>query len=214
MKRQQRRRQRLLTVSGLILALATLSGCGLVRAASAPSPQPTTVPSVSAKKVGSVAALSPNPLVNNPSTLPSCPASELTASFVDQVRGAGHHRIRVYALTSQSPSPCALYGHPAVALLSASGQPLRTADIPVTEPANIVTLARGDQAWFVIVYRDVPSFSGESCPVSAQFAITPPGSTSPVLVRGAGGRIHAYGANGCGAIHVQPVSLKGVSLQS
>lgn len=202
-----------LTFSGLTLALVGLSGCGLVRAASAPSAKPTPVPSISARNVGSIAALSPNPVVKNPSELPSCSVDQLTVSYVDGVRGADHERLRVYAFTSQSPSPCTLYGHPAVALLTASGQPIPTADIPVTTPNNIVTLAKGDEAWFVIAYRDAPSYNGESCPASAEFAITPPGSTSAEVVHGTGGHIHAYGSNGCGAIHVQPVAPKGVPLQ-
>ncbi|PSR23881.1 MAG: hypothetical protein C7B45_00945 [Sulfobacillus acidophilus] len=204
---------RLLKLSGLMLAAVGLSGCGLVRAASAPSVKPTPVPSVSAREVGSVAALSPNPVVNNPSELPSCSVGQLTVSYVDGVNGAGHDRLQVYALTSQSPSPCTLYGHPAVALLAATGQPIQTADIPVTAPDTIVTLAKGDPAWFVIEYQDAPSYRGESCPASTAFAITPPGSSSAVIVHGPGGHIHAYGSNECGEIQVQPVAPKGVPLQ-
>jgi hypothetical protein len=207
------RSRRVAAFSGLILAMAGLSGCGLVRAASAPPVKSTPVPSVSKRDVGTIAALSPNPVVSNPSDLPSCSANQLTASYVDGVRAAGHDRLRVYALTSHSSSPCTLYGHPAVALLTASGQPIQTADIPVTAPNNIVTLAPGDEAWFVVEYRDVPSYHGESCPASAQFAITPPESKSAEIVGGTGGHIHAYGSNGCGEIYVQPVAPKGVSLQ-
>lgn len=189
------------------LAAAPSTGSVPHTAASAPSASPSSS--------SGAAGISTTVSVVNPSNFPGCNPANLSLTLTSQAVGAGTH-IRIYAFHNTADSTCTLFGYPGLELLDSQGQPITTNVTQVTDQENLVTLAPKGQAWFVVQYPDSQGVNPNSCPASAELAVTVPQSTAAIVLKGRAGAIRAYGAgagqSGCGQLDVQPVSPPGVPL--
>jgi hypothetical protein len=130
---------------------------------------------------------STSPLTQIPGPGP-CNGSKLQGSGENTGPGAGSIIQRI-TLKNVGVAACILVGYPKVEMLDAAGTPLPTQDLlpapGFVAPAvagPLTVLASGADASFTLTYSDgnqlPPSYS---CPTSAQLAVTPEGSPSPVI---------------------------------
>jgi hypothetical protein len=143
--------------------------------------------------------------------LPTCQPSQLTLAMdpAHSSGGAAGSLGITYIFTNTSATACTLGGFPGLQLLNASNQPLTTTTIRSSETPTTVTLQPGRNAWFDIEFPTQTGFGNLQCPTSAALAVIPPNDVSPVVLRGPGGQIGAYGGDiphlMCGNINVSPV---------
>lgn len=207
--------------AAMIVGVVLLSSCGFAGSSSKPVTQSSTPPSVQIVAPSTTAtssAVSPttsSSTIADPSDLPACAPSALSVSLVSSSAAAGSV-IRTYAFTNRGASSCRLFGYPGLQMYGAQGQALQTLVARVTMAENIVPIAPGHEAWFVLQYPDATGYSGDSCPAAAELAVTPPGGYSSILVKGKAGAMEPYGGTvqnlACGSISVQPVTPPGTAL--
>lgn len=106
--------------------------------------------------------------------------------------------------TNISHKSCSLGGYPHVQMLNKAGKDLFTFDKNATAKVETVVLAKGQTAYFRILY--VKTGKG-SCPMSASLGLTPPGSRAAITLHGPAAEIRAYGSNKvpCGQLTIEPV---------
>ena len=160
-----------------ILAGLLLAGCGGGHAASKgskPSPSARPSPSASAR---------PTPSPSNATVL-VCQATAMTASQGQSDSAAGHI-VYAFVLTNTGAQPCTLDGYPAVQLVAANGSLSTTQSngndgvTSVSTTPELVTIAAGGSASFVLQYSDVPT-GIEACPAATQLQIVLPGGGGTV----------------------------------
>ena len=209
-------------VAGLavgILGVGLLSACGFgTHLTSSPGAPPSTSPSVqaAASNTRSAPPLAPSSTgaspITNPSNLPSCTPSSLTLRLAGSVPALGSV-IRVYAFTNHGSNACSLFGYPSLQMYNAQGQTIQTLITHVTMAENVVPIEPGGEAWFVIHYPDATGFAHDRCPASSEIAVTPPGASNSILIKGHAGIIEPFGGTAenlaCGPIFVQPVTPQG-----
>jgi Protein of unknown function (DUF4232) len=106
-----------------------------------------------------------------------CMGWQLSVKHVADDAGAGQRAV-TYAFTNTSSRPCTLSGYPGFVLLNRAGRRLRGVHIVRTgDPAQVVTLAPGGNAWFNITYSSCSVGGTPPCLVSAKVRITAPGTT-------------------------------------
>ena len=73
-------------------------------------------------------------------------------------------------------------------------------------------LAKGEVAYFAILYHSDTGFSPGTCPASIAIELTAPGTTAGLVLQGTGGQITAYSGSQealrCGLLRVSPVTAK------
>jgi hypothetical protein len=124
--------------------------------------------------------------------------------------GAAGHIGLIYRIHNLSGRSCSLYGYPGVQLLD---RHFVTMPTTVTRggsflgsiPKQRVTLPAGGNAYFTLVYSDVPTGSGP-CPTARNLMIFAPNNFLPVVTYAAprGGGITACN----GALSVSPVTAQ------
>lgn len=180
--REARRLRRRRWILGLgILAVAAGTGAGADLSTAAPGRQAHSSSATSHRPPGGA-------------TVGVCRATQLSVAFVrsDVAMGTA---TTVFAFTNEGRT-CRIRGFPTVDLLTATGANLPTTQREVNTsdalPPRTVVLARGAQAYFVILYPDGTGFTGLHCPESAALRITPPEQSSSIIVRGEHGHIRAF----------------------
>lgn len=122
-----------------------------------------------------------------------------------------------YGFTSHGSGDCSLRGYPRVQMLKASGKNLSTSyakAAPGTWGIKVktVVLAKGETAYFGVIYHNSTGYAKVTCPTSAGLRFTPPQNTRVLILRGAHGHIAAYGGTTkhlvCGGLRATLVSAK------
>lgn len=182
------------TPSAVLLTLAAALAAGVLSLAAVPA----SAPAASAAAV-----------------LPVCAAASLAPVYVDSTGAAGSVDAE-FGFANRGARRCELGGFPTVALRTRSGAPLSTSEHHVPGAYGIplaqVPLAHGAVAYFGVHYAAQTGYGTLRCPTSAEVEITAPGTTRGLVVRGAGGRIQAYGGSTvhlhCGILDVSPLGAK------
>jgi len=120
-----------------------------------------------------------------------------------------------YGFLNVGRQTCVIRGFPAVTMLDDSGRPMptivRRTGAPGYGPVQLITLRKGESAWFIVSYADETGYEYDFCPASARLRLTPPGDRHGVVLRGAQARIAPYGGTArhlrCGIVNVGPVHL-------
>ncbi|MGH3417838.1 MAG: DUF4232 domain-containing protein, partial [Actinocrinis sp.] len=101
----------------------------------------------------------------------ACSASELTPRYLGS-NGATGTVVLGFALKNMGSTTCHTYGWPGVEFLSSAGAALptnatrTTGDVVGSTPANVLTLAPGQEASFRMVTSDMGP-NGSSCPTAS-----------------------------------------------
>ncbi|MGO9874948.1 MAG: DUF4232 domain-containing protein [Acidimicrobiia bacterium] len=135
--------------------------------------------------------------------MPTCAASQLRLTSYSN-SGAGHI-IDILVFTNTSNTTCFEQGYPGVAGLNAQGtqvvQAQRTTHGYVRavpgQAIPIVTLSPGHTASATVEGDDVPRGTETSCPTYPSLLVTPPNTTTSIVVR--------VGMAGCVPVQVHPV---------
>jgi hypothetical protein len=110
-----------------------------------------------------------------------------------------------------------MFGYPQIAMLDAAGHPIPTIDnnaFPgaVGIPKKMITLTKGQRAYFGVYYANQTGFGMVVCPTSAKLRLTPPQRSGSIVLSGNGARIAPYGGTihtpHCGTVQVTPVTTK------
>lgn len=117
---------------------------------------------------------------------PSCALASLSAAVASSATAVGTTRVEI-TLRNDSLAPCQLGGYPAVALRETAPAPgassvARLREVHLGASAPAVVLAPRAAAHFVVSLADVPVNGSAACTRAAVLAITPPGSSSPILL--------------------------------
>jgi hypothetical protein len=122
-----------------------------------------------------------------------------------------------YGFLNVGRQTCVMRGFPAVTMLDNSGRRMPTIVRRIRPGATgygtvtLVTLRKGERAWFIVFYADETGYGFDRCPTSARLRLTPPGDAHGVVLRGAHGRITPYGGTvhhlHCGIVNVGPLHL-------
>lgn len=117
-----------------------------------------------------------------PPTPTRCSSTQLKLKTLREDAGMGHRALG-YVYTNISHQPCTLDGYPRITPLNKVGQPVTT--VPVTparqgyfsprRKAKNLTLAPGEQAWFVLGYSVIPH-GDAACPRVSGLRIGLPGA--------------------------------------
>jgi DNA-binding beta-propeller fold protein YncE len=142
---------------------------------------------------------------------PQCLAYDLAVSAGQPVLGLGHEGLPLL-FRNVSPGPCIIFGYPGVAALNSKGRQVVQA---VRAPRGylgglgngqakwpVVELSSGQYASALVEGDQGTTGSSSSCPSYPALLVTPPDTTTQVLVSTA--RIPG-GLSGCSTIYVHPV---------
>ncbi len=169
-----------------------------------------------AQPVATTPTTSTGPLTDTvatgPATTPTglrnpCTAADLRPSLLG-TNGAAGTLVLGFALKNTGKTACQTYGWPGVEFLSSSGAALptnatrTTADVVGATPANLLTLAPGEEASFRIVSSDVAP-GGGSCPTASALQIYAPNDTVTM-------KVALPGVAACGRATLSPM-LPGAS---
>jgi hypothetical protein len=133
---------------------------------------------------------------------PACSASDLTPSFLGS-NGAAGTIVLGFALKNTGSTTCHTYGWPGVEFLSSSGGALptgstrTTGDVVGATPANLLTLAPGQEASFRMVTSDMGP-NGSSCPTASALQIFAPDDTVKM-------KVALSGVAACGKATLSPL---------
>jgi hypothetical protein len=132
----------------------------------------------------------------------ACTASDLTPSFLGS-NGAAGTIVLGFALKNTGSTACHTYGWPGVQFLSSAGVALptgptrTTGDVVGSTPANVLTLAPGDEASFRMVTSDMGP-GGSACPNAAALQIFAPDDTTKM-------KLSLNGVAACGKTSLSPM---------
>ena len=132
----------------------------------------------------------------------ACSASDLTPVYLGS-NGAAGTIVLGFALKNTGSTTCHTYGWPGVQFLSSSGSALPTGSVRTTgdvvgsTPANVLTLAPGEQASFRLVTSDMGP-NGSGCPTAADLQIYAPDDTVRM-------KVSVGGVAACGKSTVSPL---------
>lgn len=165
--------------------------------------------------LGASVLLAPASAPAGAARVPACAAAALSPVYVNTSAGAGS-RDGEYGFENHGRSACALRGYPTVQLRASSGAALPTSENHAEGAYGItvkeVDLARGKVAYFGIHYAAQTGYGTLHCPTSSALALTPPGLTAALVVRGSGGQLQPYGGSTvhlhCGVLDVSALSAK------
>ena len=151
--------------------------------------------------------------VSPPVQLPAatCSALQLTASHV-MSEGAAGTIFDTLQLTNIGDVPCTLDGFVTVQMLDAANNPLPTVTVPGggmlsgRPDPSAFTLPSGASSQWVQAWSDVPHGGETTCPMAATVEVTPPDTTTPIVVAGLSG----IAPCNSGTIDVSPLRAPGV----
>lgn len=132
----------------------------------------------------------------------ACTAADLTPSYLGS-NGAAGTIVLGFALKNTGSRTCHTYGWPGVEFLSSSGTGLptgttrTTGDVAGSTPANVLTLAPGQEASFRMVISDMGP-NGSSCPTASALQIYAPDDTVKM-------KVSLSGVAACGKGTVSPM---------
>lgn len=132
----------------------------------------------------------------------ACNASDLTPSYLGS-NGAAGTIVLGFALKNTGSTTCHTSGWPGVEFLSSSGAALptdatrTTGDVVGSTPANLLTLAPGDEASFRMVTSDMGP-NGSSCPTASALQIYAPDDTATL-------KVSVPGVAACGKATLSPM---------
>jgi len=141
------------------------------------------------------------PKTTSPSGPPNCVGGQLSGTVTDW-EGINDTTYETVSLTNISLSTCTLFGYPGLAVNSANGTalPAATQDVATmgastgiaTATPTAVVVGPEERAWFEISYPDVcdviltpgsgPTASPNACYEGKWLQVTPPKTSSPLLV--------------------------------
>ena len=153
---------------------------------------------------GASAQEKPRPTIPVPvrSIAAACRDGRLSVRSVGTDAAMGGVRIRDYAFTNTSPSPCTLRGYPRVEVLNRSGRVVRLGRAATGDdagnPDDPVTVGPGKTATFYVSYNAGGAGRvGRPCPTYPKVRITAPGDRRGFVLREA--------IQLCGDLEVSPV---------
>jgi hypothetical protein len=132
----------------------------------------------------------------------ACTASELTPSYLGSNGAAGTIALG-FALKNTGSTTCHTYGWPGVEFLSSAGAALSTnatrttGDVVGSTPANVLTLAPGQEASFRMVTSDMGP-NGSACPTASALQIYAPDDTVKM-------KVSLNGVAACGKSTLSPM---------
>lgn len=147
---------------------------------------------------------------------PRCSASQLAAR-AGRTGGAAGSVLAQFAFVNRGPGKCTLYGYPQVTLLDAAGRPLPTDDRDAAPGFDgvreqVVTLAKGEDAWFGIFFAARTGYGNLTCPTSAGLRLLAPQLKRAITLSGKPAQISPYGGSTthlqCGKVALTPVSAR------
>jgi Domain of unknown function (DUF4232) len=149
--------------------------------------------------------------------VPKCTAAHLKPWAGGQTGTAGGN-IAEFGFVNKGVRVCSLKGFPKLQMLDAAGQPIATTDTPnkgagaPDYPPKLVVLPPRKRAYFLVNYPVFTGTGSTSCPTATKLALTPPGSSSALVLGGSGAAIQPFAGNdtslGCGLVYVSAVSAK------
>ncbi|MGC8479927.1 MAG: DUF4232 domain-containing protein, partial [Acidimicrobiales bacterium] len=140
-----------------------------------------------------------------------CISEQLTIARAQTSASAGSVAIS-FTLTNTAPTTCVLKGYPGLQMLDQNGASITThvtwgssVSVP-QEPVNSITLASGQQAYFIIGYASQTGYGSDTCPTSTSIEVTPPNDyhylTTPLQISPYGGTVQNLQ---CGDITASPI---------
>jgi hypothetical protein len=149
--------------------------------------QPTSTPSTTTTGTGPQTDTTATKTATTRAAVGSaCDASDLTPRYLGS-NGAAGTIVLGFALENTGSTTCHTYGWPGVQFLSSGGADLptnarrTTGDVVGSTPANVLTLAPGEEASFRVVASDMAT-GGGSCPTASALQIYAPDDTATLKV--------------------------------
>jgi hypothetical protein len=207
-----RSRRSVLTAAAAVAGALVLAACGGSSNTSDQTGghQSTVTVTVTRPGTTTTPATTTGPLTNTTATRTTptkpvanaCAASDLTPVYLGS-NGAAGTIVLGFALKNTGTSTCHTYGWPGVQFLSSSGAALptgavrTTGDVVGSTPANVLTLAPGEEASFRLVTSDMGP-NGSSCPTAADLQIYAPDDTVKM-------KVSVSGVAACGKATLSPL---------
>lgn len=150
---------------------------------------------------------------------PRCGASQLAAR-AGRTGGAAGSVLVEFAFVNHGSGRCTLHGYPHLTLLDSAGHPLPTNDQDAPPGFDgvrekVVTLARGQDAWFGVFFAARTGYGNLKCPTAASLRLLAPQLGRAITLSGKAAQISPYGGSTthlqCGKVELTPVSARPLS---